>query len=177
MKSTSTKYGKVAVTIHWLSVVLILAQLGSGFRAASTIDTAAKETVLALHAPLGIAILLLTLARLLWWWFADKKPDPVQGDPAWQAVTAKAVHVLFYVVILGMAASGIGMMAASGAGEILFGAVDAPLPDFSKYLPRVPHGLGARLMVILLALHAGAALYHHFIKKDGLLWRMWYRGN
>ncbi|WP_299847011.1 cytochrome b/b6 domain-containing protein [uncultured Roseovarius sp.] len=177
MKSTSEKYGTVAVTIHWLSAVLILAQLGSGFRAASMVDSAAKEAILTFHAPLGIVILVLTIARLLWWKFADRKPDPVAGDPAWQTGAAKAVHVLFYIVIIGMVASGIGMMVASGAGEILSGAVDAPLPDFSKVLPRAPHGLGARLMVGLLVFHAGAALYHHFIKKDGLIWRMWYGAN
>ncbi len=177
MKSTSEKYGTVAVTIHWLSAVLILAQLGSGFRAASMVDSAAKEAILPFHAPLGIVILVLTIARLLWWKFADRKPDPVAGDPAWQTGAAKAVHVLFYIVIIGMVASGIGMMVASGAGEILSGAVDAPLPDFSKVLPRAPHGLGARLMVGLLVFHAGAALYHHFIKKDGLIWRMWYGAN
>jgi cytochrome b561 len=174
MKSTSAKYGTVAVTIHWLSAVLIVIQLGSGFRAASMVDTTAKEAVLSLHVPLGMAVLVLTIARLLWWLMLDRKPDPVAGDPAWQTVSAKAVHVLFYVVILGMVASGIGLMAASGAIDILFGEASGPLPDFTKFLPRTPHGLGARLMAVLLVFHAGAALYHHFIKKDGLLSRMWY---
>ena len=174
MKSTQTKYGSVAVTIHWLSAIFILAMLGSGFRAASMTDNAAKEAVLMFHVPLGVVILLLTLLRLFWWWRVDQKPNPVSGDPAWQTFTAKAIHVLFYVVILGMAASGIGILALSGAGGILFGAEAGPLPDFSEFLPRGPHGLGARLMLALFALHAGAALYHHFIKGDGLIWRMWF---
>lgn len=177
MKSTSSKYGTVAVTIHWLIALLILVQSGSGFRATSTVESAAREAILAMHAPLGMVILLLMILRLLWWWFADKKPVPVAGDPAWQTFSAKAVHVLFYIVIIGMGASGIGMMAASGAGSILSGAADGPLPDFSQFLPRAPHGLGARLMLVLVALHVGAALYHHFIKKDGLIWRMWYGAN
>lgn len=177
MKSTQTKYGPVAVTIHWLSAIFILAMLGSGFRAASLTDSAAKEAVLMFHVPLGVVILLLTLLRLFWWWRVDQKPKPVAGDPAWQTFTAKAIHVLFYVVILGMAASGIGIIALSGAGSILFGADVGPLPDFSEFLPRTPHGLGARLMLALFALHAGAALYHHFIKKDGLIRRMWFGSN
>ncbi|MEM7501840.1 MAG: cytochrome b/b6 domain-containing protein, partial [Pseudomonadota bacterium] len=45
---------------------------------------------------------------------------------------------------------------------------------FWDYLPRRPHGLGARLMVALIVFHAGAALYHQFVMKDGLLRRMWY---
>ncbi|WP_127114757.1 cytochrome b [Shimia sediminis] len=174
MKSTSAKYGTVAVTIHWLSAVLILVQLGSGFRTAATVDNAAKEAVLSLHAPLGILILVLMVLRLLWWMLADRKPDPIQGDPAWQVSSAKAVHVLFYIVTFGMVASGMGMMIASGASAILSGAVDAPLPDFTKILPRAPHGLGARLMLALFVLHVGAALYHHYVKKDGVMARMWY---
>ena len=167
MRSSSTQYGSVAVTLHWLSAILILAMLGSGFRAASITDSAAKEAVLMFHVTLGAVVLLLTLLRLLWWWRIDQKPKPVPGDPAWQTLSAKAIHMLFYVVILGMAVSGIGIVALSGAGDILFGESADPLPDFSAFLPRVPHGLGARLMLALLVLHAGAALYHHFIKRDG----------
>lgn len=177
MKSTTTRYGTVAVTIHWLSAIFILALVGSGFRAASLVDSTAKASILSLHVPLGIIILLLTLTRLAWWIFADKKPTHVEGDPAWQTLCAKAVHVMFYIVILGMTASGIGIMILSGAGNILFGGLEGPLPNFWDYLPRVPHGIGARAMVVLLALHIGAALYHHFVKKDGLIWRMWYRSD
>lgn len=174
MKSTTSKYGSVAVTIHWLSAIAIVAMLGSGFRAASMTDSAAKETILMFHVPLGVTILLLTLFRVFWWLRVEQKPSPVEGDPAWQTMAAKTIHVLFYVVILGMAVSGIGMMALSGAGAVLFGSDTGTLPDFNNYLPRMPHGLGARLMVALFVFHAGAALYHHFIKKDGLIWRMWF---
>ena len=48
------------------------------------------------------------------------------------------------------------------------------MPDFWNYKPRIRHGIGARLMVALFVFHAGAALYHHFVKKDGLLRRMWF---
>lgn len=174
MKSSPTQYGSVAVTIHWLSAIANLAMLGSGFRAASMADSATKEAILMFHVPLGVLILLLTLFRVFWWWRVDQKPDPVSGDPAWQAFSAKVIHVLFYVVILGMAASGIGIIALSGAGSVLFGVGAGPLPDFSELLPRGPHGLGARLLLALFAFHAGAALYHHFIKRDGLIWRMWF---
>lgn len=174
MKSTRTHYGAVAVTIHWLSALLILAMLGSGFMAASQTASAAKEAILLFHVPVGVLILLLTLFRIVWWWQVDQKPSPVAGDPAWQTTSAKMIHLLFYVVILGMAASGIGMMALSGAGAVLFGEGAGGLPDFHQVLPRVPHGLGARFMVALFVLHAGAALYHHFIKKDGLILRMWF---
>ena len=118
MKSTTAKYGTVAVAIHWLSAILIFAMLGSGFRAASTVDAEAKASILTVHATFGVMILVLTLARAAWWMFADRKPDQPAGEPRWQAASAKAVHALFYVVILGMAASGIGMMVLSGAAAL-----------------------------------------------------------
>ena len=177
LKSTHTKYGTVAVSIHWLSALAIIAMLGSGFRATSLSDSAAKASTLTMHVTLGSLVLILTLARLAWWFWADKKPLPPIGDPAWQAMGAKAVHVLFYIVILGMAASGIGMIALSGAADILFGGAAHPLPNFWDFLPRVPHGLGARLMIALFVLHVGAALFHHFVKKDGLIRRMWFGGD
>ena len=121
-----------------------------------------------------VPILLLTLIRIGWWFCADKKPEPPKGDPTWQSFSAKAVHLCFYIVILGMVASGIGMVILSGAGSVLFGGSETELPNFREFLPRVPHGLGARAMLVLLILHVGAALYHHFIKKDGLIWRMWF---
>ena len=87
----------------------------------------------------------------------------------------RAVHLLFYIVIIGMGTSGIGMLALSGAGPTIFPGAPAALPDFHDYPPRTPHGLGARLMVLLFVVHAAGALYHQFVKKDGLLRRMWLR--
>ncbi len=172
VKSSPTHYGTVAVTIHWLSALFIVMLIGSGFRAAGFEDSVAKAGILQFHVPFGVTILLLTLGRIGWWWFADKKPTSAPM-PNWQDRSARAVHFLFYVVILGMTASGIGMMVLSGAGPIIFGGDAALLPDFWDYLPRTPHGIGARALIALFVLHAGAALYHHFFKKDGLLGRMW----
>lgn len=174
VKSIDSHYGSVAVSIHWLSTMLIIVLLGSGFRAAGAADPAAKAQVLAVHASIGALILLLTFARIGWWWFADRKPDPIAGAPAWQDRSARAVHLLFYVVILGMAVSGLGMFIFSGAGAIVLGGAEGQLPDFWNYKPRIPHAIGARLMVALLVLHAGAAVFHHFVKKDGILRRMWF---
>lgn len=174
MKSTPTHYGSVAITLHWLSAILIIALLGSGFKSTSTTDLTLQKTILMFHAPIGVLILLLTLVRIAWWWFADKKPNLSKELPLWQRFIAKAVHLLFYGVIILMAASGIGMMVLSGAGEILFSNSPNKLPDFNEFLPRIPHGIGARAFIALLIAHIGAALFHHFVIKDGLISKMWY---
>jgi cytochrome b561 len=175
MKSSPDRYGATPVTTHWLTAILILLALGSGFQAGNALDAGAKAAFLRFHIPAAIVILLMTALRIVWWWFFDVKPLPVQGSPLWQQRLARGVHLALYVVILGMVASGIGMMVLSGAGPAVFGGAGSPLPDFHQYAPRVPHGLGANLLLALLVAHVGAALYHHFIRRDGVLRRMWYR--
>jgi cytochrome b561 len=172
MKSTADRYGAVAIAIHWAAAVLIVALLISGFRVSGSADPAAKAAFLRFHAAMGVAILLLTLARIAWWWFADCKPAPVGGQPLLLRRAASVAHLLFYVVIVGLAASGIGVMVLSGAGPIVFGGASGALPDFWNYPPRIPHGIGVRVLIALVILHVGGALYHHFIRGDRLLARM-----
>lgn len=164
----------MAITIHWLSAIFIAIMLATGFQAASVTDLAVKADVLMVHVPAGVVLLVLTLARIAWWVFADSKPDPEAGVPHWQERAGRAIHLLFYVVILGMVGSGIGMFILSGAGPLLFTGAEGTLPDFWKYPPRIPHAIGARILIALLVLHIGAALYHYFALKDGVLQRMWF---
>lgn len=173
LRSRPDRYGFVAVSIHWLTAILIMLVLGSGFRAVETTDAATQAAILRFHIPLAITVLLLTVFRIAWWWLFDRKPIPVEGPSPWQERFARTLHVAFYIIILGMVASGIGMMILSGAGPVIFGGAGS-LPGFHEYPPRVPHGVGAWLMIALLIFHAGAALYHQLVLRDGLLLRMWY---
>jgi len=174
LKSSPDRYGTVAVSIHWLTAILIVVLLGSGFNAADSAESAAKAQFLRVHIPVAIVVLLLTIFRVVWW-IIDTRPRPVAGMPLWQERLSRLVHFALYAVIFIMAASGIGMMALSGAAPAVFGQPGAILPDFHDYAPRGPHGLGANLLILLLIAHIGAALYHHFIRRDGLMSRMWYR--
>ncbi|WP_425644369.1 cytochrome b [Agrobacterium leguminum] len=173
LKSTTDRYGAVPITIHWLSAIVIIVAIATGFQAGNAIDPAIKAGFLRIHIPIAISVLLLTVIRIVWWLF-DRKPQPVKGSPVWQERLARAVHIGFYVIILGMIASGIGMIILSGAGPTVLSDGAGQLPNFQDYPPRAPHGLGANLLLAFLAAHVGAALYHHFIRRDGLLWRMWY---
>lgn len=174
LKSSPDRYGAIPITIHWLTAILILLALGSGFQAGNAIDSAIKAGFLRIHFPAAIIVLLLTALRVIWWWFLDRKPGPVRGSPLWQEQLARGVHIALYIVILGMIASGIGMIVLSGAGPIIFGETGTALPNFHLHPPHVPHGLGAKLLLALLFAHIEAALYHQFIRRDGIFRRMWY---
>lgn len=172
MKSTQQRYGAVPIAIHWVTAIALLGLLVSGFRAAGLMDDAAKTAILRIHTATGIAVLGLTFARVLWWLAIDRKPPYPAGLPRWQQIASSAVHGLLYVAILLMAGSGIGMMALSGAGEIVWGGAAGPLPDFTQFAPRAGHGLGAFLLILLTLFHIAAALYHQFVLRDRLLARM-----
>jgi cytochrome b561 len=171
-RGTSDRYGRVAVAIHWTSAVVVGGALVSGFQAVALVDPAPKTALLRVHVLCGVLTLALTLARV-GWWFADRRPEPVVGMGRLQARAASGTHLLLYALLFVMAASGIDMMVLSGAGAVLSGAEPAALiPDFFAYAPRIPHGIGARLLMALLVLHIGAAVYHQFIRRDGLMRRM-----
>lgn len=139
IKSSPERYGAVAILIHWTSALLIIGLLMSGFMASLALDSVMKAGFLRLHVPIGLLILALTVFRIIWWRFADRKPVSLPGDRL-QTTMAKSVHLLFYVVIVGMAASGVGMLVLSGAGSAIFssgaaGATDVLTFALRKALP------------------------------------------
>ena len=174
--STANRYGSIAIALHWATAGLIFALLLTGWLSANSDQNTIKIALLRVHVPLGLLVLFLTLARIAWWGFFDKKPKrPVM--PAWQSKLSTAVHILLYLGVLGLSSSGIGTMVLSGAGAIVFAGADpGTLPDFWEVLPRTPHAIVSRILVGLLFLHMGAALYHQYVKRDGLLARMWFNG-
>lgn len=172
LKSTPTRYGAVPIAIHWITALALLGLLMSGFRAADMMDDAAKAGLLRIHTAVGVAVLALTLARIVWWIAVDRKPPYPATLPRWQQIASSAVHGLLYLAVLLMAGSGIAMMALSGAGDIVWGDAAGPLPDFRQFAPRAGHGLGATLLIALALAHVAAALYHQFVLRDRLLARM-----
>jgi cytochrome b561 len=171
--SINASYSRTAVTLHWLGAILILVLLVTGFRSDMTLDPESKATFLRIHLPVAVAVLVLTVWRLVRWWRFDQKPAPLGNAPAWQEAVAVWTHRLLYVLLLVMLGSGIALAVMSGAPGAVFG--NAPMPDFFEFAPRAVHGIAARLLVALIALHAGAALFHHFVKRDTTLKRMWFR--
>lgn len=176
MRSDDKKYGGVAKGLHWGIALLIVGLLISGTIVDGSDANSTKIMVLRAHVVVGISVLGLVLFRIFWWLKLDRKPAPIGDVRDMKSRLAGFVHILLYVVPLGMVASGIGMMVLTGAGEALFFQTGVALPDFEKVPPRAAHGIGAKLFIGLIALHSAAALYHHFGVKDNTLKRMWFSG-
>jgi len=169
-KSSGDRYGAVAIMIHWLTAFAVFGLLVSGLVMAGATDPQVKKTILLVHAPVGMLVLLLTLARIVWWLAADRLPAAAPGGSRIQKTLAQTVHLAFYPVLLVLGASGVAMLVLSAAVTAMIG--QGPLPDFSSLAPRGPHGLAAWVLIGLAALHVAAALYHQFVRRDGLLNRM-----
>jgi cytochrome b561 len=170
-KSTGDRYGSVAIGIHWLSAAAIVVLFALGLVGANSGDPSLKAALLRTHVPLGVFVLLLTVLRILWW-FVDRRPAPLPSLPRWQASMETGVRWALYAAILLIGASGIGLLALSGAGAVLFFHAPDPLPDFWRFPPMFAHFLAACGLFTLVVLHVAAALYHHILRGDRLLARM-----
>lgn len=172
-KSTPEQYGRVAVALHWMGALLVLTALVVGFRAADLADAEAKAALLRVHVAAGISAAVLTAGRAAWW-LIDRRPLPMAGIGRLEARLAYGAHLVIYAAIFVMAASGVATVLLSGAWPVLFATTGGELPDFADYPTRTVHGAGAQVLSALLLLHVGAALYHHFVRRDRLLRRMWF---
>ncbi|HEY2179638.1 MAG TPA: cytochrome b/b6 domain-containing protein, partial [Caulobacteraceae bacterium] len=113
------RYNAVAMSLHWLIAILILVNIGlawwfNGMPLGLTPEMHGLEKVrlIAIHKPIGITILLLSLARLAWRFISPPPPLPA-SVVGWERVAANSVYVLFYVVMIGMPLTGWAMVSAS----------------------------------------------------------------
>jgi len=90
LTSTPTRYGAVAIAIHWTSAIAIVATFGLGLMAAGITDPATEVTLVRGHIVLGSLVLILTLLRIGWWIWGDRRPTPVAGQPRMQELAARS---------------------------------------------------------------------------------------
>lgn len=131
------------------------------------------------HKSFGIVVLLLSLFRLLWR-LTHKPPALPEGMKSWEIAAAKFTHIGFYALMIGVPLLGWAMVSASTLpiqNELfyLIPLPDMPGVDASKEAAerlKAFHEIGAKLILLLFALHVGGALKHHFVANDGTLSRM-----
>jgi len=84
-------------------------------------------------------------------------------------------HYVLYLLVFAMAGSGIATSIQAGLPDIVFGGSGTAIAESMETLaPRIAHGIIAKVLFLTIILHVLAALYHQFIRKDGLLGRMWF---
>lgn len=153
-------YSLLQISLHWIIAALIIFQLFFGESMTHAVDAVTEGTVLAasdawlawFHYWFGIAILTLVALRLA---VRLKRgaPPAHSGTPCWTDMIARLAHGLFYVLLVAVPVTG-----------LLGYYVGGPFGDL--------HAWAKPVFIGLIAVHAAAALYHQFLKKDGTLIRM-----
>ena len=159
MKSTQERYGRVAIGFHWVSALLILGMLSLGFLMQHA-EEGDRLFWYRLHAMVGFAVLLLTIARIAWKLF-DEKPEVTPGLTGIHLRGMELVHVLLYLILLVLVGSGIALNVQSGFLDVLRGATQ-DFPDFAEFGARRAHGTLARIYIALLVAHIGGVAVHQF---------------
>jgi cytochrome b561/polyisoprenoid-binding protein YceI len=173
----ASRYTTGAIILHWTTALFVLLQLAGGFLMADVLAEGSRQqyVVFQLHKSLGITILVLTLARVVWRLFNPPPPEPA-GVARWEAVLANLVHKLFYVLLVAVPLAGWLAVSVSRLAlpTNLFFAPFLPWPHLPGFgaLPDAArgawedgaaglHGLLAWTMGALVALHVAGALKHH----------------
>lgn len=175
MKNTENSYGTVAKGFHWLLFLMLGFSIIAGNFLASMPKGTEKLQAAGMHKSFGMIILLLILLRL-GWRLINVTPDVADGTSATQNRMAHMMHWVLYALMLAQPLSGILMSQAAGHPVSLFGLFEFPTlldkdPSMAQFF-RGAHGVIWITLVIAVFGHAGAALHHHFIKKDSVLKQM-----
>lgn len=177
------RYTVVAITLHWLIGIAILAMLAMGLLMVhGSLAPADKFKLYQLHKSVGLTILGLAVLRLLW--RLGHRPPPLPAAmPAWEKGAAEGTHHLLYGFMIGMPLIGWALVSMSPLSipTLWFGVLRVPDLSFLKAfgskavlepILKLLHAYGAYVLIGFILLHAGAALRHHLVEHDDVLQRM-----
>lgn len=165
-----TSFNITARILHWLMATMILTMLfvGVGMMTSLTL----RPWLLNLHIPLGVAVLLLAIVRLI---NRLLTPVPQLPDqmPGWQKYSATILHWVFYVLMFALPLSGWAQLSSGGFSVRLYPGLHLPpiLPQNPTYhaLMHDLHRIMAWSFFFMVVGHLSAALIHGFIYRDNIL--------
>jgi len=180
--NTRTRYGSVAMTLHWLIAAAIVVNLLLGLYMANILSDQdpGRFAIIQFHKSLGLTVLALSVLRLIWRLVNPVPPLPASMEPGLRAL-ARTSHFLLYFLIIFIPLSGWALVSASPLGLPInyFGLFHWPSISFLADLSRAQkaplhheffavHKYLAFSALVLLPLHIVGALYHQFRGEDVL---------
>ncbi len=174
LKNTPDSYGLIARLFHWIIFLMIIGVIIGGNIAADMPNGPGKAEMIGMHKSFGFAILVLVVLRLLW-----RLVNPLPYDLGTNRIENKlghAMHVFLYILLLTQPAIGILMSQSFGHPVYPFDLFKVPtFVSDNIRLGKILLEIHETLWVVLatsVAVHAAAALKHHFIEKNRTLMRM-----
>ena len=176
MRSDGTRvddYTQWAKIFHWvIAALMAMMFITIWVREETERGTPERAFWTDAHTSLGILVFLLTVARLL----ARAPGPPPLGRSELSRKAARAMHGLLYLITLLVPVAGFLRMTAKDRVTSFFGiGIPSPTGDAPKIYEwgKTLHGEAMQYVVLtLIALHVGAALWHHFVVRDAALRRM-----
>lgn len=189
MQITQERYTRVAIWLHWSIALMIIANLiiGLDFADPGPGRRFAPKPLLWLHVSLGITVLLLSIARLIWRLRYSPPPYPAKMSK-WEKISAAITHIFFYILIIGMPLSGWLIVSAhktfpfqTMVWEIIpwpmlpfFGHMSAErVAEWHSIFVTLHSVSSVYLLIAMLVLHFGAVVKHHVVDQDPVMRRMW----
>lgn len=172
--NNAKRYSLVAMLFHWVIAIAVIVNWRLA-EAAEHAGDAEKAAIFANHKALGIVILILSLARLVWR-FTHPVPA-LDGVATWERILARTTHVIFYIMLIGLPIGGWLGSSYFGSGVDVFGIFTLPAlpvgenPEAGKAIFNL-HTTGGSVMVYLIGLHILGGLKHTFFDKNGGIFRM-----
>jgi len=164
-------YSAFSRWVHWLTLALFVGLFLLGWYR-GLLPAEMRGGALQLHKSFGITVLILTMARLAWR-FAAGVPAVPADIPVWQRFAARVSHIVLYLLLL--AQPMVGWLWSSANTRVIDFYFLFQLPwligpdkDLSHTLGHL-HTLIADALLVVIGLHAVAALYHHFVRRDRVL--------
>ncbi|HZX23449.1 MAG TPA: cytochrome b [Woeseiaceae bacterium] len=175
LRNTATAWGLIAQLLHWLVVAGVVLQFVWAWRIDETDSIRQEFALVNQHKSIGMTILALAVIRLVWRLLSRTPEDP-PTMPRWERIAASASHWTLYALILAIPLTGWAYTSAAGYGAEFFGLIDmpdlAPSDEDLEDLFEEAHEFLGQALLAVTAVHAGAALRHHFLLRDDVLRRM-----
>jgi len=176
LRNSDTRWGLIAVTLHWgvALAVFALFALGLWMTSLGYYDPWYKKGP-DIHRAVGVLVFLTMVLRLAWR-AGDRAPTPIASHKPWERKAAHIAHGLLYFGLFSVMISGYLISTADGRGVSVFGWFDVPptltaIPKQEDIAGAMHLWLAVAVIAVALA-HGLAALKHHFIDKDDTLKRM-----
>lgn len=168
----NVRYHGMTILLHWTTALAILLAVASVLMRDVMEDDDWQDILLNLHRSLGVSILLLAAVRLLNR-FITHANQINTNLPNVVRLAAKAGHAFLYLFLLALPLTGWLLTNAQGKAASFFGLFNLPMlvaknRDLVDQLGDI-HETGAWVFIALVGLHVGAALWHHFWRKDQVL--------
>ena len=175
VRDTTSGYGLPTRLVHWLMAAAIVGMYVLGlWMVGLDYYSPYYRSAPDLHRSVGMLLLFLLLARFAWRILNDRPSDD-DLSPV-ERVAARVVHWGFYPLLFALMVSGYLMSTADGRPIEVFDWFSVPALIHDKGMEKTAgeiHELLAHLTIIVVVLHALAALKHHFLDHGRSLERMW----